>query len=82
MRLSPRGPEFALFHLIVGDAEISLGHVDAAIDEYRKAIDAGLSNFPVYTNLVAAYAIEGRMDEAKAALRKRAASILQSRSSG
>ena len=68
MRLSPRGPEFGLFHLIVGDAEISLGHVDAAIDEYRKAIDAGLSNFPVYTNLAAAYAIEGRTDEAKATL--------------
>jgi adenylate cyclase len=68
MRLSPRGPEFGVFHLIVGDAEISLGHVDAAIDEYRKAIDAGLSTFPVYTNLAAAYAIEGRTDEAKATL--------------
>jgi adenylate cyclase len=68
MRLSPRGPELALFHLIVGDAEISLGHVDAAIDEYRKAIDLGFSNFPVYTNLAAAYAIAGRTDEAKATL--------------
>jgi adenylate cyclase len=68
MRLSPRGPEFGLFHLIVGDAEISVGHVDAAMNEYRKAIDAGLSNFPVYTNLAAAYAIEGRTDEAKATL--------------
>jgi adenylate cyclase len=68
MRLSPRGPEFGLFHLIVGDAEISLGNVDAAMNEYRKAIDAGLSNFPVYTNLAAAYAHAGRMDEAKAAL--------------
>ena len=26
---------------IVGDAEISLGHFDAAIDEYRKALDLG-----------------------------------------
>ena len=68
MRLSPRGPELALFHLIVADAEISLGHVDAAIDEYRKAIDLGFSNFPVYTNLAAAYAIAGRTDEATAAL--------------
>ena len=68
MRLSPRGPEFGLFHLIVGDAEISLGHVDAAIDEYRKAIDAGLYVFPVYSNLAAAYANAGKTDEAKAAL--------------
>ena len=68
MRLSPRGPEFGIFHLIVGDAEISLGHVDAAIDEYRKAIDSGFSNFPVYTNLAAAYAHAGKMDEAKGAL--------------
>ena len=68
MRLSPRGPEFGVFHLIVGDAEISLGHVDAAIDEYRKAIDAGLHVFPVYSNLAAAYAHAGKMDEAKAAL--------------
>ena len=42
MRAGPRGPEFGIFHLIVGDAEISLGHVDAAIDEYRKAIGLGL----------------------------------------
>jgi tetratricopeptide (TPR) repeat protein len=68
MRLSPRDPGFGTFHVIVGDAEISLGHFDAAIDEYHKAIDSGLSNFPVYTNLAAAYAIAGKMDEAKAAL--------------
>ena len=68
MRLSPRGPEFGVFHLIVGDAELGLGHVDAAIDEYRKAIDAGLHVFPVYSNLAAAYAHAGKMDEAKAAL--------------
>ena len=51
----------------MGDAEISLGHVDAAIDEYRKAIDLGFSNFPV-TQSAAAYAIAGRTDEAKATL--------------
>ena len=28
----------------MGDAEISLGHFDAAIDEYRKALDFGLAS--------------------------------------
>jgi adenylate cyclase len=68
MRLSPRDPYIGNFHVIVGDAEISLGHVDAAIDEYRKAIDSGLRQFFAYTNLAAAYAHAGKMDEAKAAL--------------
>jgi TolB-like protein len=66
LRLSPRHPEFGWFHVVEGDAEINLGHFDAAIDAYRKAID--LHAFPVYTNLAAAYAHEGQMDEAKAAL--------------
>jgi adenylate cyclase len=66
MRLSPRHPVFGWFHVVEGDAEINLGHFDAAIDAYRKAID--LHAFPVYTNLAAAHAHEGRMDEAKAAL--------------
>ncbi len=68
MRLSPRDPIIGVFHVIVGDAEISLGHFDAAIDEYRKAIDSGFRTFFAYTNLAAAYAHAGKMDEAKAAL--------------
>ena len=68
MRLSPRDPGFGTFHVILGDAEISLGHFDAAIDEYRKAINSGLRQFMVHTNLAAAYAHAGKMDEAKAAL--------------
>ena len=68
MRLSPRGPDFGVFHLIVGDAEISLGHFGAAIDEYHKALDSGFRVFIAYTNLAAAYAHVGKMDEAKAAL--------------
>ena len=52
----------------MGDAEINLGHLDAAIDAYRKAIDSGLHQFYVYTNLAAAYALAGQKDEAKAAL--------------
>ena len=68
MQLSPRDPLIGLFHVDAGDAEISLGHFDAAIDEYRKAIDSGFRPFFAYTNLSAAYAHAGKMDEAKAAL--------------
>jgi adenylate cyclase len=68
MRLSPRDPLSFVFHVIVGDAEINLGHFDAAIAEYRKALDSGEPGFFVHTNLAAAYAQAGKMDEAKAAL--------------
>jgi adenylate cyclase len=65
MRLSPRDPLIGLFHVVAGDAEISLGHLDAAIDEYHTAIDSGFRPFFAYTNLSAAYAQAGKMDEAK-----------------
>jgi tetratricopeptide (TPR) repeat protein len=68
IRLSPRDPDVGVFRVIVGDAEINLGHLDAAIDAYRKAIDTGEHRFFVYTNLAAAYALLGKMDEAKVAL--------------
>ena len=44
MQLSPRDPAIGVPHVDAGDAEISLGHFDAAIDEYRKAIELGLSH--------------------------------------
>ena len=47
---------------------VTFGHFDAATDEYRKAIDVGPRQFFQYTNLAAAYALAGKMDEAKAAL--------------
>ena len=68
MRLSPRDPFTGVFHLNLGDAELSLGHFEAAIDEYRSATDAGFRPFVAYSNLSAAYALEGKMDEAKSAL--------------
>jgi adenylate cyclase len=68
IRLSPRDVLVGYFNVIVGDAEINLGHFDAAIDAYRKAIDSGVNTFFVYTNLAAANAHAGKMDEAKAAL--------------
>jgi adenylate cyclase len=68
MRLSPRDNTVGVFHVIVGDAEISLGHFDAAIEAYRKALDLGERGFYIHTNLAAAYAHAGKMDEAKAEL--------------
>ncbi len=41
MRLSPRDPRIAYWQVDLGDAELGLGHFDAAIDKYHKAIDAG-----------------------------------------
>jgi tetratricopeptide (TPR) repeat protein len=68
MRLSPRDPMIGMFHMNSGDAELGLGHFDAAIDEYHNATESGFRPFFVYADLAAAYALEGKMDEAKTAL--------------
>jgi tetratricopeptide (TPR) repeat protein len=68
MRLSPRDPLIGLFHIQLGIAELGLGHFDAAIAEYHNAIDSGYRPFFAYSNLAAAYALEGKTDEAKTAL--------------
>jgi adenylate cyclase len=68
MRLSPRDPYIGLFHTEMGNAELGLGHVDAAIEAFHQAIDSDYRPYFVYANLSAAYAQAGKMDEAKAAL--------------
>jgi adenylate cyclase len=68
MRLSPRDPFSGVFRLWIGAAELGLGHFDAAIDAFRKAIDSGYRPFFVYSSLAAAYALAGKMDAAEAAL--------------
>jgi adenylate cyclase len=68
MWLSPRDFLNTTFLMIAGDAEINLGHFDAAIDAYRKALDSGFREFFIYARLSAACADAGRIDEAKAAL--------------
>jgi TolB-like protein/class 3 adenylate cyclase len=68
MRLSPRDPWLGTFHLLTGQAELGLGHADAAIAQYRQAIDSGFHGYQVYAFLAAAYAQAGRMDEAKGPL--------------
>ena len=68
MRLSPRDPRLSQWHNFLADAELGLGHLDGAIDEANKAIDAGYRVFYSYLNLAAAYALKGDMDQAKAPL--------------
>ena len=66
MRLSPRDPGMCHWHNYLADAELGLGHFDAAIDEANEAIDAGFRVFYSYLNLAAALALKGDMDRAKA----------------
>jgi len=70
------------FHNFMADAELGLGHFDAAIDEANKAIDAGYRIFHPYLNLAAAYALKGDSDQAKAPSPKLSASIPSSASNG
>ncbi len=47
---------------------MGLGHFEAAIDEFRKALDMGWQAYYVHADLAAAYAHAGKIDQAKAAL--------------
>jgi adenylate cyclase len=67
MRLNPRSPELTIL-LQLGDVELATGNIEAAIDQYRKAYDAGYRGYFLDAGLAAAYALEGKMDEAKSAL--------------
>ena len=51
----------------MADAELGLGHYDAAIEQASMAIDAGYRTYFAYLNLAAAHAFKGEMDEAKTA---------------
>ena len=68
MRLSPRDPYLGAFHVQTGEAELGLGHPDAAIAQFRQGSTSGFRGYIVYAALAAAYAQAGRMDEAKDAL--------------
>jgi adenylate cyclase len=68
MRLSPRDPNTGAWHNFESLAELGLGRFDAAIEESNKAIDAGYRVFPPYVQLAVAYALEGKLEEAKSAL--------------
>jgi tetratricopeptide (TPR) repeat protein len=63
--LSPHDPYRTTFQVILGDIELAEGRPEAAIVEYRKALDAGDHMYWTYANLAASYALLGKMDEAK-----------------
>ena len=65
MRLSPRDPGSGFWHVQLGDVEVNSGHLDAAIDEYHRAINDGFRTFMPYGNIAAVYALQGKMEEAK-----------------
>jgi adenylate cyclase len=68
MRLSPRDPSLSQWCNWLADAELGLGHLDAAIEASSKAIDGGYRPFYSYLNLAAAHALKGDTEEAKEAL--------------
>jgi Flp pilus assembly protein TadD len=68
MRLSPRDPFIGGWHVCLGNAELGLGHFDAAIEEFHKADNSGCCGAAPPWSLAAAYALEGKMDEARPAL--------------
>ena len=68
MRLSPRDPITGIWRLLWGDAELGRDQYDAAIEQYQKAIGAGLRTYAPYSNMAAAYALAGKMDEARFAM--------------
>jgi adenylate cyclase len=68
MRLSPHDPFLPWWRNLAADAELGLGHVDAARDLSRKAIEGGFQAWFSYLNLAASSALAGDLDEAKSAL--------------
>jgi len=68
MRLSPRDPRMGWYHDLMANAELGLGHFDAAIEEDNKAIDAEYKVFWPYLNFATAHVLKGEMDDAKTAV--------------
>jgi adenylate cyclase len=71
-RLSPRDPLSGPRTSYLGAAELGLGRLDAAVEDYHKAIDLGGGGLAYvsfsYVGLAAASALAGKMDAAKIAL--------------
>ena len=66
--LSPRDPQIAWWSNLCADAELGLGHIDAALDASRRTIEGGYRNWYSYLNLATASAVNGDLDQAKSAL--------------
>ena len=80
--LSPRDWLRGFWYTYLGVAEICLGRLDAAIEEFKRAIDAGNRTYLPYVFLAGAEAAKGNDAEAKLAWRRRVVSTLNSRSNG
>lgn len=68
MEFSPRDPQMGLWRANLADAEMGLGNYDAAVHLVQTAIDSGFRTSYSYRELAAAYALAGKMEEAKTAL--------------
>jgi adenylate cyclase len=68
MLLSPRDEYMLIWQMMLGDVEFGAGDTKAAIELYRKAYDGGYRNYDVFLNLASAYALDGKMEEAKSSL--------------
>ena len=68
MRLSPRDPRIGFWYVQLGDVGLNSGQVDVAIDEYHRATDAGFRTWIPYGDLAAAYALQGKEQQSRAAL--------------
>jgi adenylate cyclase len=65
IRLSPNDPIRLEWDRNLGNIEFAAGHLEAAIDAYHKALDGGDRSVFPYISLSAAYALQGKMDDAK-----------------
>ena len=79
--LSPRDPLSGVWYMYLGFAEFCRDRLDAAIEQFKRAIVSGYPTYITYSMLAGAEAAKGNDAEAKLALR-RAVSILNSRSNG
>ena len=67
-RLSPRDPGRGVWYTTLGLGELCRGRFDAAVEEFKRSIDAGFRSYLPYANLAAAAALLGNDAEAKTAL--------------
>jgi adenylate cyclase len=68
IRLSPRDPNVASIYWALGMCHLLLGHVDQAIDFFRRARAANPRWWWTHFCLAGALGVKGELDEARAAL--------------
>ncbi|MGO8919889.1 MAG: adenylate/guanylate cyclase domain-containing protein [Stellaceae bacterium] len=64
MRLSPREPGLAVWHLMIGGADLFLGRLDAAVEQLRKSSGMNPNFGLAFVFLAAAFALAGNNAEA------------------